>query len=342
MKYLNRLLFALAIPALFLVSCKNDLEVVDEYKEIPVIYGLINPNLKVNYVRLERAYLGIGNALIMAQQPDSIYYDTNLVDLRLIAIRGGIEKEAYSLYPSFEVPRNEGVFTDVNPMLYKLVMRKTNGDTIKLDASAQFKLQFTNKATGKVVTSVTKIIEPLNVINYGSGTTYPKMNLASKNPYQIKVLSSKNAKFYGMIFRFNYVEFNNTTNQRTAKHVDFYLDDLLSRTTSGGQEIIFFLDGKEILQYIGNHVPKDTTVTRSTTLLSADFVFTAGTTDLYNYIQINKPSNTVDYVPDFTNLSEGKGIFTCRIDTNIRGVQFTDATIDSLYNSPYTKHIFEN
>ena len=68
------LLFSLV--ALTIVACENDVDLLEEYQEIPVIYGLIDPSVKTHMVRVQRAFLGEGNALLMAQNPDSILYDT--------------------------------------------------------------------------------------------------------------------------------------------------------------------------------------------------------------------------------------------------------------------------
>ncbi|MBL0098128.1 MAG: hypothetical protein IPP46_17760 [Bacteroidetes bacterium] len=94
----------------------------------------------------------------------------------------------------------------------------------------------------------------------------------------------------------------------------------------------FLINGKSVFQFLGLKIKKDTTVTRRLQDFKSDFLFTAATDDFYNYIQINNPNNTVNFIPDFTNLSEGKGLFTCRLDTLIPSISFNDLTYDSLLN----------
>jgi hypothetical protein len=276
----------------------------------------------------------------MAQQPDSIYYDTSLVDLQLIALKSGVDFTSYKLTPVFNAFKDEGLFTDADHILYQLVMKDQNGDTIKLTSGVDYKLKFTNKATGLIDTAVTKIIEPLSVQNFGTFTTFPKINLAAKDPYIIRLYASKFAKVYGMIFRFKYIEVNSITQVSTVKSVDYYLKDVVSRTITSTSDIEFKLNGQAIFSYLGAKIKADPTVTRS--VKSCDFIVTAGTQEFYDYYQINKPSNTVDYIPVFSNLSEGKGVFACRISTTVPDVQFNDLTLDSLYNSSSTYHIFHH
>ncbi|MBK8876748.1 MAG: hypothetical protein IPN13_23830 [Bacteroidetes bacterium] len=39
-------------------ACDNDIDLLAPYKEIGVVYGLINPKDTVQYVRIQRAFLG--------------------------------------------------------------------------------------------------------------------------------------------------------------------------------------------------------------------------------------------------------------------------------------------
>lgn len=340
MKRIKFILLVLFTPAFIFSSCSNELDVLDNYKEIPVIYGLINPNQNINYVRLEKGYLGTGNALVMAQQHDSIYYDTSQVDLQLIALKSGVDFTSYKLTPVYNIFKDQGLFTDADHILYQLVMKDQNGDTIKLISGIDYKLKFTNKVTGLIDTAITKIIEPISVQNFGTSTTFPKINLAAKDPYIIRLFASKYAKVYGMIFRFKYFEKNKTTQLITVKTLDYYLKDVVSRTITSTSDIEIPLNGQTIFQYLGANIKTDSTVSRS--VKSCDFVLTAGTQEFYDYYQINKPSNTVNYIPVFSNLSVGKGVFACKINSLISDVIFNDLTLDSLYNGSYTKHIFQN
>ena len=71
------------VLGLLISSCDNSLDILDEYKETPIVYGLLNKNDTVHYVRIQKGFLGEGNALLMAQYADSIYYDTSEVDVTI-------------------------------------------------------------------------------------------------------------------------------------------------------------------------------------------------------------------------------------------------------------------
>ena len=42
----------------FFNACTTDVDLYSEYKDIPVIYGLLDATVDTNYVRVNRAFLG--------------------------------------------------------------------------------------------------------------------------------------------------------------------------------------------------------------------------------------------------------------------------------------------
>ena len=99
------------------------------------------------------------------------------------------------------------------------------------------------------------------------------------------------------------------------KYEDFKIPYITSLTLNGGQELSFLLDGNTIYQFLGSKIKVDTTVTRRLVDFKSDFIFTSATDDFYNYIQINSPNNTVNFIPEFTNLSAGN--YTCVITNTV-------------------------
>lgn len=68
---------------LFLVSCKNDLNLYADYKVVPIVYGLLDANADTNYIKITRAfYAKNDDATQIAMNPDSSNYPGKL-DVRL-------------------------------------------------------------------------------------------------------------------------------------------------------------------------------------------------------------------------------------------------------------------
>ncbi len=318
---------------LLLASCDNELDVLEEYSEIPVIYGLVNPASTTHEIRVQKSYLGAGNALLMAQETDSIYYKASEVRLYLeqLSFLNGPPVQTDTFTVSYGTQKNEGLFIDKGHYVFRLENKRLNPAFI-------YRIRLVNTASGKNVTGSTRIIEPIYQRTLSSTT---RVNLADDDPYTIRFNSSKNGKIYGLIMRIRYTETKKLTQAISTKFLDFPLDYTTSRTLNGGEDMEFLIDGESVFQFLGTKIKKDTSVTRRLQDFKSDFLFTAATDDYYNYLQINNPNNTVNFIPDFTNLSEGKGLFTCRLDTVIPGISFNELTYDSLANGVYTRHIFE-
>ncbi|MBK9636620.1 MAG: DUF4249 family protein [Bacteroidetes bacterium] len=328
---MQKLIWALIASCILFSSCENDLDILEEYKEIPIIYSLINPASTTHYVRVQKAFLGAGNALLMAQESDSLYYDTAKVSVYLEKLLFNSVINTYKFKPDYTQFKAEGLFTDLNHYVFRL-------ENVRLDPTAQYQLRFENIESGLVVTGKTRIIEPIYQKTLSPTT---RINIAADDPYNIRFNSSKHGKMYGLIMRIRYTETKKLTQAITTKYVDYRLSNLTSLNLNGGQELSFLLNGKSIYQFLGSRIKEDTTVTRRLIDFKSDFIFTSATDDFYNYLQINSPNNTVNFIPEFTNLSAGKGIFTCRLDTIIPDISFNDLSYDSLLNGSYTNHIFK-
>ena len=73
----------LFMTTIFLWSCETEFEVNAPWKDATIVYGLLEANKDTQYVKVYRAFLGEEDALIMASDPDSIYYSSENVEMRI-------------------------------------------------------------------------------------------------------------------------------------------------------------------------------------------------------------------------------------------------------------------
>ena len=72
-----------------------------------------------------------------------------------------------------------------------------------------------------------------------------------------------------------------------------------------------------------------------------DFIITGGAEEFYTYYAVNNQSSTVgDHIPEYTNLVNGKGIFSSRSVRIYPKKLLNNASRDSLLNGQYTKGLF--
>ena len=323
--------FLCLIAGMLLSSCENEVDLITDYQETTIIYGLLNPASTTHKIRVQKSFLGPGNALLMAQNPDSIYFDTSHISLFLEKTGTGSNFKSYPMYPEFSTAKSEGLFTDQGHYIFRV-------DSVRLDPDATYRIRFENKSSGDTITGTSKIIGRL--ITFLNPAT-SRINLANPNPFRVNFFSCKNGKMYGLILRIRYTETKRLTQVTTSKYLDYVLPGQTSRTLSGGDSLYFSLDGESIFRFLGQQIKRDSTVTRDPNSFKNDLLFTIATDDFFNYTQVNSPDNNLNYIPDFTNLSSGKGLFTSRLDTTIAGILFNNPTYISLQNSPLTRHIFQ-
>ena len=56
------------------MSCETDIDTTAEWKDISVVYGLFDQRDSVQYIKINKAFLGEGDALLFAKENDSINY----------------------------------------------------------------------------------------------------------------------------------------------------------------------------------------------------------------------------------------------------------------------------
>jgi hypothetical protein len=178
-----------------LTSCRNDLVVMAPYKDIPVVYCLLNPKDSVNYLRLEKSFLGADNAYEMAQRPDSIYYKDAIVVMERWA--DGQKKESATLDFTTNPARDSGIFTHDPNYLYRL--------STPVSENSEYRLSITVPSTGAEVSAVTWTVTDFKVIKPESY----KKNLAfsSYDNYQtVEWITAPHTRIYHLVVRFHYLE----------------------------------------------------------------------------------------------------------------------------------------
>src|SRR5574344_1883266 len=82
----------LAIMAFF-NACSTDVDLYADYKDITIVYGVLDADADTNFVKINKAFLGPGDATHISQIPDSSNYPGKL-DARIVEyVNGDINRE---------------------------------------------------------------------------------------------------------------------------------------------------------------------------------------------------------------------------------------------------------
>ncbi|MCB0397319.1 MAG: hypothetical protein KDD36_11725, partial [Flavobacteriales bacterium] len=179
------------------VSCETDFDVNAPYTETTIVYALLNQNDTAHYIKINKAFLGEGNALEMATVYDSANY-TGQLDVYLQQWAWGSLVNTYPLVPDASIPKEDGVFSNPYQVLYK--------STASLDPASEYKLIIYNNETGKEITARTPIINKFSISKPGTSPG-EKINWVAANArYSVTWKSAEDGKLYQVRLGFHYSE----------------------------------------------------------------------------------------------------------------------------------------
>lgn len=293
----------LILLVVFVYSCKTDVDLNADYKEITVVYGLLDPSDTVQYVKINKAFLGEGDALLMAANPDSINYGPNeiSVSLREYTEAGTLIRTFPLIRTENEIIKEPGIFGNATNVLYKT--------TEPILQDKEYELVVINKS-GEEVTARTEMV-------YQSSITKPnsvqKISFANNSgsyfDYTFKFTTGKNVKRAEMYFTFNYTEVSTT--DTIEKSEEFYVGQIVTSSLKGGEALELDYNGENFYKELKNRIPVNNNVQRW--IGNVDIKLVTVSNELNAYIEVNSPSTSiVQSKPEYSNINNGTGIFASR------------------------------
>ena len=354
---IRKTLLVLSLIALF-TSCDNDLKIIADWKDVPAVYGILNAQDSVHYIKLNRAFLGQGDVMMMAQEFDSLHYAVDQVGIRLIEkeeddvpSQNGANwqtRNTYELEPTNEFVRPEGVFSSPTQTIYKT--------TAPLNKDFYYSVEVYRKSNDTIIAQTDgpiPILSPLSVIN---PNTFSAL-IILPNSYIPKVQwrSVSGGKMYELSMRFNYMEFPISGESDTLfKSIEINYPSIFSIDTDGGDNMDYPLSYDQFLGFIAANIPDDPLVRRlvvgfdsspigtgvSIKHACLDFSLSAAGEDLSTYLVLNENSNSLVLDrPEYSNIENGVGILSSRTVKSVNGVKISNQTNDEIAKSEVTKHL---
>jgi len=332
---MKRILYAVLFPLLF-GSCSTDFDTIADYKETVVVYGLLDQLSDSQLIRINKAYLGEGNALIMAQQKDSINYaDILNVSMEKLDANGNV-LATYSLQRDTSLLKDSGIFNYPFQVNYKL--------TNSLDINASYRLRVKNTQTGLEAKSTTSILGNINLKTPGANQ---KMNFTLPANFSVQYSPASGAKIYNLTLRFHYTEVNTVSGKTTKNYIDWFFSDEVVADIYSTSDLKKLIPRSDFYKLLADNIPVDPNVIRhlgdpdigAPKGYPMEVRITSGSENLYKYMQLTTPSaSKVQERPQFSNIENGVGLFTGRsLYSTFRDLD--DLTKNSLNTNPYTQDL---
>ncbi|HLN53792.1 MAG TPA: hypothetical protein VK212_08795 [Lentimicrobium sp.] len=297
----------ISLPLIF-TSCETDIDVSAEWKDITVVYGILDQNDSVHYLRINKAFLGDGNSLVYAKESDSTSYFN---DLEVTLTEKGPEGQRVLNFDTIHgVGDTSGLFYHDPQILYESSF--TMPEDIN-DNDYEYDLLIRNKLTGKEIRSSTAIVNSGVITTPRSGQRF--IDFLLDNNLNVVWQTGKNARRYDVIIRFWYQEVMNFTDT-TDRYFDWFIGSAKTDRLDGGEEKSVQYRPTALYDVAKIQIPrndgKESEVTSRLTN-KVEFTLVAGGDAMNTYIEVNSPSTgIVQDAPDYSNIQNGYGLLSSR------------------------------
>ena len=329
----------------FFNSCTSDVELYADYKDIPVVYGLLDASQDTNFIRISRAFSGSNDHPINANEvaliADSCNYPGKL-KAYIVEYQAGYGGQFDSTGDTLMLDtitihdKEAGTFYSPNQKAYYAKTRSFFGNNAP---TKQYLYRLFVHKGNDTITSETKLV---GGDNFKILTTQLSFKAAESNKSnQIKFVEAENAVFYDIHFVFHYRESVNN-GPMVEKQVKYSfgarsIDELDKDGTvyyvSYGENVLFNM----LADAIGGDTVVDSNhpnVVRYFDEKPITIYLAAGGDELYNYILVNSQSGYSQTVPDYTNIGGGYGVFSSRKNLVLEA-RISGRTASDLYGKPW-------
>jgi len=348
---MKKLFLSLSLLAglVFFNACTTDVELYSDYKDIPIVYGLLDASQDTNFIRINRAFSGDNdhpiNAANVALIADSSNYPGKL-DARILRYKKayGNEYVLDSQTPDSGIiildtitihDKEEGVFYAPNQKVY-WTDKPINVNT----ETTKYKYKLLIHRGNDTITSETNVVggEGFKIITESLGF----MAVENDNSGKIKFTLADNAVFYDVKMVFYYKE-SVHGGPLTDKQVTYSFGvNTLENLGQESERLYYVSYGMNTLfNLLEDAIGADTVINENHPEVIRYFdekpmkiFLSAGSDELYNYIQINSQAGYAQTIPDYTNINGGYGVFSSRIN-KVKEVSISATTQRDLYGKPW-------
>lgn len=326
---------ALLLTALLATGCKSDLEVNAPYKNITIVYGLLSKNdaNDRHYLKINKAFLGEGNAYVYASVPDSTLYAD--ADLQAQVEQLNAEGQVVNTFPvSSEIMdgRDPGIFPYPQHKLYYFDAQLDSTSFYRISIVAKGDQLTATTAVAQVPILSAGIVNPLSLpFRVYDGNAYVN--------YNITFNSSPNGKRYEVSYRFRWREMYAVGDTSEEKSFTQLAGTVIANTLTGGQPLTVSIPGEGFFQTVAEKVPMTPGVMKRI-VTGFDLIWGVGGSDLNTYMQLANPiSGVIEERPDYSNVEGGFGLVSSRRFRYVYDKLINGSTRTELRFGQYTGHL---
>jgi len=292
-------------------SCKNDLKIIAPYKEIPQVHAILTPQDPMQMIRINKIFLGEGNANLMAKEADSVNYKSGELTVMLERFVNGNKVAA-----EVNAGKTELYFRDsliqTEPGVFSTTQRVYLCND-RLFSSGIYKLTIKNNRTNNVFTATTTAIDSVRVTGFPPlAAPYYTFTPALGEPayswvdysnqtganYIVRTKATSGGFIHDLTIRIHYFDSVPTTVASDGKiyqSLDYIFQpkQLYEQIDFNNSKYFnFSFKGSSVFAECGNllSMRKNPSGFMGRKVYRIDFISNAATQDYYDYLQFSAPS----------------------------------------------------
>lgn len=313
-------------------ACSTNFELEADWRDIPVVYGFLSIQDTAHYIRVEKAFLEPGgDATKIAKIADSLYYDA-YVQVQLQRVNTGQTFDMQRVNGTLEgYPREDGTFASEPNILYKI-----RSSEIKLKAGETIRLVINRGEDKEPVTAETVV---LSEIVPRESNPFSPVNFGYDRNVSFAWDTDQSAQLFDLRLVLHYFEsMPGNPNNLIRKQLNWPLNPEIIRENTGSSRVDYTIKGEELYKFLQASLePVNDRIRRFD---SFEVQITGVGEELVELLRITRSNSGItgsQAVPVYTNISEGRGIFSSRSMVVRSGLTLNSASLDSLKNGIYTR-----
>lgn len=339
----------LTILFLTFFSCENKLNILSDWKSIPVVFGIFNEKDSINYLKVNKVFLGQGDVMTFASNFDSIHYNPESISVLVhektwefdnnTFTQGWITQNTHILEPVYNINKPEGFFHSPNQIIYAL--------NTELNSSIKYSIEIIDLENDTILayTDPIDIIMPSMLIQPNS---FSALNIIN-NSFNSKAewITSPGSNLFELKVIFKYVEFSIFNESDTIhKELEWKFPFFQSSNLNGNENMSYIIDPSQFYTFLISNIDVDPNLRRyvygtqavnsgtGSVVISHScmtFELLSAGVDLSTLILSNQNSNSfVLEKIEYSNIKNGLGIFSSRNYDIVENVKINNVTNDSI------------
>lgn len=307
------LLSLLAFIGTLFTSCSKEVDLIGDFKETAVVYGLLDKNDSVHMIKITRAFIGPGNSLDIAQVADSSYFQT--VDAIISEYVGGTLTRTWTLDDTLVTDKSEnGVFYAPEQKLYYF----TTSSSDPLLSEATYKLKIVVNGGLFEVHGETKLVSGISTSTDSPTYAFKFAQLPGEYKSTTVGVNVGNSYIVNTSLDFIFAEHIGAT--ESNKTMSWKLGEV---DVTPGSTQNFTAVGQTFYSLVKSACSTSDPNVDKRRIVGITVRVVGGSEELYNYMLVNKPASTLaQNKPTYTNLTATNdhpviGLFSSRFTYSV-------------------------